>query len=39
VPEDIDEQIARLKLESRGIFIEGMTPEQVEYYHSWKHGT
>ena len=39
VPEDIDEQIARLKLESRGIFIEGMTPEQVEYYNSWKHGT
>jgi adenosylhomocysteinase len=39
VPAEIDEQIARLKLESRGIFIEDMTPEQVAYYHSWKQGT
>jgi adenosylhomocysteinase len=39
VPADIDEQIARLKLESRGIFIEGMTPEQIAYTNSWKQGT
>ena len=31
-PPSIDAQIARLKLEARGIFIEAMTPEQVEYY-------
>ena len=39
LPAELDEQIARLKLESRDIYIEGMTPEQEEYYHSWKHGT
>jgi adenosylhomocysteinase len=39
VPEDIDAEIARLKLEARGIFIEGMTPEQIEYTNSWDQGT
>ena len=39
LPEELDKQIARLKLESRDIFIEGMTPEQLEYYNSWKQGT
>ncbi|MEX1295804.1 MAG: adenosylhomocysteinase [Candidatus Limnocylindrales bacterium] len=39
LPAELDEQIARLKLESRGIYIEGMTPEQVAYYNSWKQGT
>jgi adenosylhomocysteinase len=39
VPAEIDEQIARLKLESRGIVIEDMTPEQVEYSRSWRQGT
>jgi adenosylhomocysteinase len=39
VPAEIDEQIARLKLESHGIFIESMTPEQVEYTNSWQQGT
>jgi adenosylhomocysteinase len=39
LPDELDRQIARLKLESRGIFIEDMTPEQAEYYNSWKQGT
>ena len=39
LPEELDKQIARLKLESRGIYIEDMTPEQVEYYNSWTQGT
>jgi adenosylhomocysteinase len=39
VPADIDAQIARLKLEARGIFIEGMTEEQIRYTSSWEHGT
>jgi len=39
LPHELDQQIARLKLESRGIFIEGMTPEQVEYTNSWRQGT
>jgi adenosylhomocysteinase len=39
VPAEIDAQIARLKLEARGIFIEGMTEEQIRYTHSWDQGT
>jgi adenosylhomocysteinase len=39
LPEELDKQIARLKLESRAVYIEDMTPEQREYYNSWKQGT
>ena len=39
VPADIDAEIARLKLEARGIFIEGMTEEQIRYTNSWQQGT
>jgi adenosylhomocysteinase len=39
LPEELDSQIARLKLEARGIFIEGMTEEQVVYTNSWDQGT
>jgi adenosylhomocysteinase len=39
VPEDIDADIARLKLENMGIDIDVLTPEQVEYLNSWTSGT
>lgn len=39
VPEDIDQEIARIKLASMGIDIDTLTPEQVEYLDSWKEGT
>lgn len=39
LPAELDAQIARLKLEARGIFIEDMTPEQVKYSNSWDQGT
>jgi adenosylhomocysteinase len=39
VPEDIDREIARLKLETMGVTIDRLTTEQVEYLNSWKHGT
>ena len=39
VPEDIDEQIARLKLETMGVEIDELTEEQVEYLGSWQMGT
>jgi len=39
VPKDIDEKIARLKLESMGIAIEKLTEEQVKYLASWEMGT
>jgi adenosylhomocysteinase len=39
VPEDIDREIARLKLESMRIKIDTLTPEQVTYLNSWEEGT
>ena len=39
VPEDIDRNIARLKLESMGIEIDKLTGEQEEYLSSWTSGT
>ncbi len=39
VPEAIDHEIARLKLESMGITIDVLTPEQQSYLNSWEEGT
>ena len=39
VPEDIDNDIARLKLESMGIKIDTLTSEQEKYLNSWEMGT
>jgi len=39
VPEDIDKEIARLKLEAMGINIDTLTEEQVHYLNSWQEGT
>jgi adenosylhomocysteinase len=39
VPEDIDKNIARLKLESMGVKIDRLTPEQEAYLASWSEGT
>jgi adenosylhomocysteinase len=39
VPEAIDEQVARLKLESMGVSIDTLTPEQKKYLASWEQGT
>ena len=39
VPADIDAEIARLKLETMGVQIDVLTPEQVEYLTSWTVGT
>jgi adenosylhomocysteinase len=35
VPPEIDEEIARLKLESLGVEIDTLTPEQLDYLSSW----
>jgi adenosylhomocysteinase len=35
VPKEIDEEIARLKLESLGVEIDALTPDQREYLSSW----
>ncbi len=39
VPEEIDKQVARLKLSSMGIDIDSLTPEQEKYLTSWDEGT
>jgi adenosylhomocysteinase len=39
VPEEIDKQIAKLKLESMGVGIDKLTPEQEHYLASWSEGT
>jgi adenosylhomocysteinase len=39
VPEDLDKRVARLKLESTGIKIDKLTPEQEEYLAGWNEGT
>ncbi len=39
VPEDIDREIARIKLEAMGVHIDTLTEEQVKYLNSWEEGT
>ena len=39
VPEEIDREVARLKLESLGVEIDSLSDAQREYLHSWEHGT
>jgi adenosylhomocysteinase len=39
VPEDIDREIARLKLETLGVEIDTLTGEQEKYLASWDEGT
>ncbi len=39
VPAEIDEWVARIKLETMGLSIDHLTPEQETYLKSWQHGT
>ncbi len=39
VPEDIDKNVAALKLESMGLKIDTLSPEQEAYLRSWQEGT
>jgi adenosylhomocysteinase len=39
VPEEIDKEVARLKLAAMNIDIDTLTPEQEEYLTSWEMGT
>jgi adenosylhomocysteinase len=39
VPDEIDEEIARLKLEAMGVEIDVLTEEQKDYLASWEAGT
>jgi len=39
VPESIDKSVARMKIESMGVKIDRLTPEQEAYLASWSEGT
>ncbi len=39
VPQEIDSEIARLKLNAMGIRIDTLTEEQIRYLNSWEEGT
>jgi adenosylhomocysteinase len=39
VPEEVDQEIASIKLASMGIGIDTLTEQQIEYLNSWEEGT
>jgi adenosylhomocysteinase len=39
VPDELDREVAEIKLEAEGIEIDGLTDEQADYMDSWQHGT
>jgi adenosylhomocysteinase len=39
VPEDIDKDIARIKLDAMNVDIDSLTDEQIKYLNSWQEGT
>jgi adenosylhomocysteinase len=39
LPDEVDTEIASLKLAAMGIGIDTLTPEMIEYMSSWEHGT
>ena len=39
MPEEIDKEIARLKLATMGVDIDELTDEQARYLASWDEGT
>ncbi|MDR9382066.1 MAG: adenosylhomocysteinase [Natronomonas sp.] len=39
VPDDLDREVAEIKLAAEGVEFDGLSDEQVEYMGSWQHGT
>lgn len=39
LPDEVDQEIAKLKLNSMGVKIDTLTPEMIEYLNSWTIGT
>jgi adenosylhomocysteinase len=39
LPEEVDVEIASLKLDAMGVKIDKLTPEMLEYMNSWESGT
>jgi len=39
VPDELDREVAEIKLDAEGVEIDELSPEQREYMDSWQHGT
>ncbi|WP_336362207.1 adenosylhomocysteinase [Halalkalicoccus salilacus] len=39
VPDELDREIAEIKLDAEGVGIDSLSEEQTEYMDSWEHGT
>ncbi|ACV11688.1 adenosylhomocysteinase [Halorhabdus utahensis DSM 12940] len=39
VPDELDKEVAEIKLDAEGVEIDELSPEQREYMDSWQHGT
>ncbi|RLM90913.1 adenosylhomocysteinase [Halobellus sp. Atlit-38R] len=39
VPDDLDREVAEIKLDAEGVDIDSLTETQAEYMDSWSHGT
>ena len=39
VPDELDTEVAEIKLDAEGVEIDELTPEQREYMDDWQHGT
>ncbi len=39
IPAEVDQEIARIKLDAMGIKIDTLTQEQTKYLDSWEEGT
>ena len=39
VPDNLDREVAEIKLDAEGVAIDELTDEQDEYMNSWQHGT
>jgi adenosylhomocysteinase len=39
VPDELDREIAEIKLAAEGVEYDELSPEQAEYMNSWQHGT
>ncbi len=39
VPKEIDSDVARIKLDSLGLKVDKLTPEQLDYANEWMEGT
>ena len=39
IPKEMDDEVARLALDSMGLTIDRLNQDQLDYLHGWKEGT